>query len=342
MTRLSAVELDAVAHRLTAAGEDLAGPLTAELFTGGRSNLTFRIRDGSQSWVLRMPPRRGRTPSAHDVAREHRVTAALFNAGGPPVARPVLLCDDVAVLGAPFTVAEFVDGRTIQTSAQLDELDDDALVLTVQSLVETLVVLHSVDHNAAGLGGFGKSSDYVGRQLATWSRQWDLVGDAGLAGLERQVRERLARRAPEQRRTAVIHGDYRIDNALLDRETATRVLAVVDWELSTIGDPVADVAMVAAYRHPALDLIVGAPSAWASSRLPDAGGLADAYARTSGHDLPDWRYHQALAHYKVAVIAAGIAHRSREGAGSGAGFETAREAVEPLLRAALDLVAGVQ
>ena len=146
----------------------------------------------------------------------------------------------------------------------------------------------------------------------------------------------LAEHLPEQQSAGIVHGDFRIDNTLLalDGPGSPRVTAVVDWELSTIGDPVADVATMLAYRHPAFDLIMGAPSAWTSPRLPDAPTLAAAYVAAGGLPLVDLNLHLALAHYKIAVIAAGIAHRHRAGSGTGAGFESAGRAVEPFLEAA--------
>ena len=153
--------------------------------------------------------------------------------------------------------------------------------------------------------------------------------------LESEVTQLLTARVPAQRRVSVVHGDFRVDNCILAAQDLGLVVAVVDWELSTIGDPTADVAMMAAYRHPAFDLIVEAPSAWASARLPIPDALAAAYEAVAGHSLADWPFHLALAHYKVAVIAAGIAHRARRGSGGGAGFDTAAAAVAPYLEAAL-------
>lgn len=336
MTTLSEIELAALAECLTAAGESLAGPLSAIPIPGGRSNVTMRLEDGSSTWVLRMPPKAGRTPSAHDVAREHRVISALAGTG-VPVPRAVLRCDDEGILGVPFAVSAFVPGRTVRTMAELDAVDDRSLDTTVKSLVETLAALHRVDHGAIGLEGFGPPVDYAARQLARWSRQWSVVGIESLGGLEAEVRSRIEGMLTPQSANAIIHGDYRIDNTLLDPASATQVVAVVDWELSTIGDPVADVATMAAYRHPAFDLIVGEPSAWTSPRLPSVTGLAARYELAGGHALEGWDLHLALAHYKIAVVAAGIDYRTAAGTGAGVGFETAGAAVAPYLEAAADL-----
>ena len=330
---LSTAELAAVADLLRRAGADVEGDLEASLITGGRSNMTFRLNDGSRRWVLRTPPRSGRTPSAHDVAREHRVTRALGQTQ-VPVPPAVLLCEDASVLGGPFAVSEFVTGATLQSRADLEDVDDARVAAIVEQLVATLAALHRVDPAAIGLEGFGRPDAYAARQIRRWSEQWALVNEADeLQAFGASVGARLADLTPTQRSTGIVHGDFRIDNALLDLEAA-RVAAVVDWELSTIGDPVADVAMMCAYRLPAFELIIGEASAWTSPRIPDADDLAAAYVRAGGAPLDAWDFHLALAYFKIAVIAAGIDHRYRAGVGSGAGFETSGQAVPEFLEAA--------
>lgn len=335
MTAPPREELALVARELAAAGVAVTGPLEAEPISGGRSNLTSVISDGRTRWILRTPPRAGRTASAHDVAREHRVTAALAGSG-VPVPPAVLLCEDESLLGVPFTVAGHVEGAAIRTQAELAEHDDRTVGAMVSDLLTTLAALHGVDHVAVGLEGFGRPDGYAARQLRRWSRQWDSVGTSGLEPLARAAMARLGSRVPTQRATSVVHGDYRIDNTLIAVDgPASRVAAVIDWELSTIGDPVADVAMMCAYRQPPFDLVLGAPSAWTSERLPPAAELAAGYESAGGVRLDDWDFHLALACFKVAVIAAGIDHRRRAGAAAGPGFDTAGEAVGPYLELAL-------
>lgn len=341
MSELSSGELDGVAKVLADAGVQLAGPLRARLIAGGRSNLTFHLTDGTAQWVLRTPPRAGRTPSAHDVAREYRVTRALAGAG-VPVPPAVALCEDESVIGGPFAVAGFVDGRTVQSREELDQLSDPLVATTVTRLVEALAALHRVDHVAVGLADFGRPDGYAARQLRRWSGQWPLVtsGDPAVDAQAEALAARLGARVPEQRAVAVVHGDYRIDNTLLRFGCDdVQVAAIVDWELSTIGDPVADVALMCVYRHPALDHILGAHSAWTSDRIPAVDQLASAYEAAGGVALSDWDFHLGLAYYKLAVIAAGIDHRYRAGVGSGAGFATSALAVPLLLEAGLDVLA---
>jgi len=320
---LSEDELAIVADLMSRAGAVVHQPLTAALIAGGRSNLTFRLEDGASRWILRTPPRNGRTPSAHDVAREHKVTSALA-ATDVPVARPVVLCESETVLGGPFSIAEYVDGHTIQTSHDLDAVDDAELDQLVSCLVATLAALHRVDHLEVGLDQFGRSDAYAERQLNRWAGQWQIVGPSPANSLALELRNRLVDTLPRQRAVSIVHGDFRIDNAILGLGREPTVAAVVDWELSTIGDPVADVAMMCAYRNPALDLVLGEPSAWTSPRLPDPEGLMAAYEDAGGATLVDWGFHLALAHYKIAVIAAGIDHRHRAGSGHEAGLAALR------------------
>lgn len=331
---LTGAELIAVARAMTEAGAVPAGDLSASLLAGGRSNLTYVLTDGHTRWVLRTPPRSGRTPSAHDVAREHKVTTALA-ATEVPVADAVLLHEDECALGVPFTISAFVEGHAFRTQDDLAVLDDDEVSAAIASMVAALAALHRVDHVAVGLESFGRPDGYAARQLRRWRGQWDIVGSPGLGELAAEVVAGLERGLPEQRRTSIVHGDFRIDNTLIGGNgVGARVAAVVDWELSTIGDPVADVAMMCAYRDPAFDLVMGAPSAWTSDRVPGVDALADAYVAAGGHDLEHWCFHQALAYFKVAVIAAGIDHRRRAGSGSGPGFDTAGQAVAIFLELA--------
>ena len=337
MSELTPDELAAVAEYMRREGVEVTGPLTAMLIVGGRSNLTFRLDDGTSQWVLRMPPRAGRTPLAHDVVREYRVTHALRDTE-VPVAPAVTLCEDETVLGSPFAVADFVTGRTVQTADDLDRLDEPTLAAVTDRLVATLAALHRIDHVTVGLERFGRPDGYAARQIKRWTGQWELVGnhhpEAGWIADE--LSARLAASVPQQRSTGIVHGDYRIDNTLLLLDgPRSAVAAVVDWELSTIGDPVADVATMCAYRHPAFDLIVGSPSAWTSSRLPGPDGLAAAYEAAGGVPLADFDFHVALAYFKIAVVAAGIDHRRRQGSGTGRGFDTAGRSVVPFLQAGL-------
>ncbi|MBJ7357768.1 phosphotransferase family protein [Nocardioides sp.] len=334
MTDLTPAELDRLTRLLTGAGETVVGPLTATLLTGGRSNLTYRLDDGVSAWALRRPPHGGVIESAHDVVREYRVVDALQ--GTPvPVARTVV-CDPAGeALGAPCAVVAFVPGLTARSRADIDRWSDAEVARCADGLVGALAALHAVDPLTVGLGDYGRHEGYAARQVRRWSGQWTSM-DADEPRADRLLAW-LAERVPEQSGLAVVHGDYRVDNVLLDRDDPGHVLAIVDWELSTLGDPVADLATMCAYRHSALDLVLGIPAAWTSPRFPSGDDLRHAYAERTGRDLPAFDFYLALAYYKLAVIAQGIAFRHGLGVTVGDGYESVAASVPVLLEAGLDV-----
>jgi len=332
---LDGLDLAALDKHLRDTGIPRSGELRAELVSGGRSNLTFLVSDDSSRWVLRRPPLHGLTPSAHDMAREYRVVAALADTP-VPVARAVTMRNDDSVLGAPFQMVEYVPGRVVRHTAQLEELGGrDTIEACVDALIKVLADLHAVDPEAVGLGDFGKPNGYLERQVRRWGSQWDLVKrdddpcDDDVGELHTKLTEAL----PPQSRSAIVHGDYRIDNTILDAEDATKVVAVLDWEMSTLGDPLSDAALMCVYRHPTFHL-VHADAAWASELIPPADVLAEKYSRAAGQALDHWDFYMALAYFKLAIIGAGIAYRAREG-GVTDDTDKVAEAVAPLIAAGL-------
>ena len=333
---LAGLDLAALDRHLRSIGIARAGELRAELITGGRSNLTFQVSDDASKWVLRRPPLHGLTPSAHDMGREYRVVAALQGTA-VPVAPAVAASDDASVLGAPFQMVEFVAGLVIRRRAELDALGGpEDIASCVDGLIRVLVDLHAIDPDAVGLGDFGRPSGYLDRQIRRWGSQWERVRlpddsrDRDVARLYTALTESL----PAQSRATIVHGDYRIDNTILDPADPTTVLAVLDWELSTLGDPLSDAAMMCVYRDPAMDLINHGDAAWASPKMPSADDLANSYARHSGSALEHWDFYMALAYFKLAVIAAGIDYRNREGGKSDASDQVGRS-VAPLIASGL-------
>jgi aminoglycoside phosphotransferase (APT) family kinase protein len=327
------LDLPAVATFLESRGLAVHGELSARLIEGGRSNLTFVLSDSHNSWVLRRPPVGANAPSAHDVAREFRVTRALEETD-VPVARTIALCQDRTVIGSDFTVVEFVEGTAIRTETELEKLEDDAVVACVRGLVSALSALHRVDPRSIGLEKFGRAHGYAARQLRRWSGQWALVSMERSPEADRLL-TRLMESVPTQRYSTIVHGDFRIDNTLLAPDDPGEVKAIVDWELSTIGDPVADVALMCAYRNPGLNLILGTTAAWTSARLPSVEALAGLYEEVSEIRLEHWDFYMGLAYYKLAVIAQGINHRYRAGTTVGEGFDTAGDSVAAFLDAGL-------
>ncbi|MGV0743128.1 phosphotransferase family protein [Mycolicibacterium sp. XJ870] len=333
MTSLEGLDLAALDRHLRTEGIDRTGELRAELIAGGRSNLTFLVFDDASKWVLRRPPLHGLTPSAHDMAREYRVVAALADTP-VPVARAVTMRNDDSVLGAPFQMVEHVPGRVIRTQDELNTLGDkDTVGACVDTLIRVLADLHAVDPAAVGLDDFGKPTGYLERQVRRWGSQWDLVrlADDPRDDDVRRLHTALGETVPEQSRSAIVHGDYRIDNTILDADDATVVRAVLDWEMSTLGDPLSDAALMCVYRSPMFEY-VHSDAAWTSPLLPSAEDMAQLYAVQSGQELAHWDFYMALAYFKLAIIAAGIDYRRREGADAPA---QVGEAVAPLIAAGL-------
>lgn len=338
VTEHRGLDLIALERFLADSGVELEGPLRAELISGGKSNLTYAISDHTSRWVLRRPPTAGLTPTAHDVAREYRITSALQDTA-VPVARTVALCEDDSVMGASFTVVEHVSGRVIRTKTDLTDLADQDIHDCTRELVRVLGALHNVDYQAAGLASFGRPDGYVTRQVALWAKQWARVKTADSADLDR-LHAALAESIPAHSEASIVHGDYRIDNTILAPGQTSRVAAVVDWEMSALGDPLTDVALMCVYRNPAFDLVIGEPAAWTSERLPAVDDLAQWYTTTSGRELKNWNFYLALANFKLAVIAEGINHRYLVGATVGDGFDRAGESVPDFITAGLRALKG--
>jgi aminoglycoside phosphotransferase (APT) family kinase protein len=326
------LDLPALARHLEEVGIPRRGELRAELISGGRSNLTFLVADDESKWVLRRPPLHGLTPSAHDMAREYRVVAALHDTP-VPVARAITMRNDDSVGGAPFQMVEYVPGRVIRHADELEALGDKQTISDcVDALITVLADLHAVDPAAVGLDDFGKPAGYLQRQVRRWGSQWELVkrdGDPFDADV-RRLHSALAESIPAQSRSSIVHGDYRIDNTMLDNEDSNKVLAVLDWEMSTLGDPISDAALMCVYRHPLFN-VIHASSAWASPLMPEADELAHRYSLAAEQSLDNWDFYMALGYFKVAIIAAGIAFRARMGGGVAADTDEVDQAVGPLM-----------
>lgn len=301
---------------LVDSGVPVAGELDVTLISGGRSNLTYEVTDGTHRWVARRPPTGGLTPSAHDMKREWTVTKALQDTA-VPVAGTVAADLDGEVLGAPFTVVEFVEGSVVRDTDELGAWTDEQVDANASALVGGMARLHAVDYEAVGLGKFGRPIGYVERQVALWARQWDIVQTRELPDVAK-LHAALSESIPTDSANTIVHGDYRVDNTILAADDPGTVLAVVDWELSALGDPLTDVALMCAYRQPIFNVVLGAEAAWTSDRYPSPDELAERYARASGNQLAHWNFYMALANFKIGVIGEGITHRALSGADSGA------------------------
>ncbi|WP_338776863.1 phosphotransferase family protein [Streptomyces sp. DG1A-41] len=295
----------------------VSGALSGRLIEGGRSNLTYAVSDGTSRWVVRRPPLGHVLATAHDMKREHRVISALHPTA-VPVPRPVLLCEDEEVLGAPFYVMEFVEGIPYRTADQLAPLGPERTRGAVLNLVDALVELHAVDPGEVGLADFGLPEGFLDRQLRRWGKQLNASRNRELAGID-ELHATLGRRLPSSPAPAVVHGDYRLDNVLIGEDD--RIKAVLDWEMSTLGDPLTDLGLLAMYSTP-LDTADSPVSTTAEAPgHPDPAELIERYAVRSGRDVPAVSWYTAFAWFKLAVILEGIHYRYTLGQTVGRGFD---------------------
>jgi aminoglycoside phosphotransferase (APT) family kinase protein len=284
---------------------------------GGRSNLTYRVTDGTSRWVVRRPPLGHVLATAHDMAREYRVISALRGTD-VPVPGTVLLCEDEDVLGAPFYVMEQVEGTPYRTSDELAAIGPERTRALTLALPDTLVALHSVDPASVGLEDFGRPEGFLERQLRRWGKQLDASRSRELDGID-ELHASLGQQLPVSPEPAVVHGDFRLDNVLAD--SGDRIAAVLDWEMSTLGDPLTDLGLLVMYSEP-----LNVPGAPVSSTAeapghPSPGELVERYAAGSGRDVSRINWYTAFAWFKLAVILEGIHYRYTLGQTVGPGFD---------------------
>lgn len=289
------------------------GPFTFDTIAGGHSNLTVRVTgaDGRR-FVLRRPPLGHVLASAHDMSREHRIIAGLQRSD-VPVPTVHGLCDDLDVNGAPFYVMDFVDGHVLRDAqSAADALTPDARARASRSLVDTMARIHAVDLETAGLSDLGRHDGYIARQLKRWYGQWQQQQTRPLPAVDR-VHDELAARIPDQGPATIVHGDYRLDNCMVDDHGD--VVAVLDWEICTLGDPLADLGLLHVYWTGPGD----EPSAWTGSATSidgfwDRSRLAERYAEVSGRDVSGLDFYVAFAFWKLACILEGVYARYLGGA----------------------------
>ncbi len=288
------------------------GPYTYSLIAGGRSNLTFLVTDANgKQMVLRRPPMGHVLATAHDMAREHRLMTAVGTTN-VPVPTTLGLCTDEAVNGAPFYVMDYVPGVVLDSPEKGHLLPENLRTAASEHLVDVLADLHAVDVDEVGLGNLAKREGYVERQVKRWSTQWDNSKTRELPAIE-EVARLLAQGIPQQQGVAIAHGDYRFGNCLTNVETG-KIAAVLDWELCTLGDPLADLGYVGIYwTDPGMPLM----------RTNDPSGLpgfctfdhlVERYATRTGRDVSNISYYKAFASFRLAVIAEGVYARYLHGA----------------------------
>src|SRR5579859_1753804 len=341
-----------------------------QLIAGGRSNLTYRLTvsgqqtgpgpgrpgpghgsrtNGTRQLVLRRPPLGHVLPTAHDMSREYRVLSALAGTK-VPVAPLVAACTDDEVIGAPFYVMEYVPGVVLRTRDDTKDLTEEQAAGLSRCLADMMAAIHGVDVDAVGLGDLGRGAGYLRRQLDRWQRQWDLSADREVPGYEELV-QRLTARLPEDGQTTLVHGDYRLDNALVTLDPEPRIAAVVDWEMATLGDPLADLGLTLVYWTEAGEEGWLSPGRDKGTRSVTADAttspgfwtraeFAAEYARLTGRDVSRIGYYVAFGYFKLAVVLEGIHARYRQGKTVGEGFEQEGFAVPLLIARAHEVLTG--
>lgn len=312
---------------------DLAGePMSASMVEGGRSNLTYLVSAGDRDYVLRRPPLGHVLATAHDMGREFRVISALADTD-VPVPGAFLFCPDPEPLGAPFYLMERVSGVVFRTRAQTDPLRPEQRRELTDRMMDTLAALHMVDPAAVGLTDFGRPDGFLARQVRRWRQQLDRSRSRDLPGVD-ILHDRLAATVPASGPGRVVHGDFRLDNMLVDPATM-RVTAVLDWEMATLGDPLADLGLLLTYWDVLGDrAVAGNPVAdglGPHAGFPTGPELLTRYAKRTGTDPARLDWYVALGCYKLAVICEGIHYRYTLGQTVGAGFDRMGAMVQPLV-----------
>lgn len=340
MIDVPGVDLDRLRNTLAGPLEVAPADLSVEVIEGGRSNLTYRLTAGTRAWVLRRPPLGHVLATAHDMAREYRVMTALRPAG---VRVPEMLHfeTDTDLIGTPFFVMEFVDGLVVRSDADAALISTEDARRAGDELVDQLVALHRVDPEAAGLASLGRPVGYLQRQVTRWQRQWaDSSGAATGQPLD-ELGAQLIRRLPGRPGSAIVHGDYRLDNTILDASDHGRVAAIIDWEMATLGDPLADLGLLLTYWSPLSARVTGAGHPVSTNQgFPDGAYLAHRYEQVSESVIEDLAFYEAFGHFKLAVIAQTIHARYLQGLTVGPEFASAGTAVADLIARGRELLSS--
>lgn len=337
MSRSAPFDVDALKRWFERdARTDLTGPLTAKLIAGGRSNPTYEITDGARSFVLRRPPHGFLLPTAHDMRREYTVLAALQRTA-VPVPKVLGLCTDQDVIGSSFYVMEMLDGVTLRTQADTSRLTTDQRARFAEAMVDTLVALHEIDPGEVGLGMWGRPQTYLLRQLIRWRHQWEQSITEPRSEVY-ELLDRLASSLPETSFPGIVHGDFKVDNVMVDRKDPTRIVGLLDWEMSTLGDTLTDLGMLCScwdqegeLFNPITAGATGLPG------FPVRTQLVERYAAARRMDVSRLDWYMVFADFKIAVILEGIHARHLQGHTVGADFEGVGVMVGLLLERALDL-----
>lgn len=320
-----------------ATGDNRWAALQVELISGGKSNLTFTLTSDAGELILRRPPTGELLPSAHDMVREARVQSAL--AGTHVPVAPIVLADTGDLIGIPCYVMAKVPGHVVrgelpagfaETHAERERLS--------YAFADTLAALHAVDPEAVGLADYGRPEGFMARQVRRWTGQWQASATHEVAEIDELAR-RLAATVPHQQRATIVHGDYRLDNVVLDAASPGWIKAVLDWELSTLGDPLTDLALLSLFWiGPGERRLTLIPGVTHLPGFPTHAEMLERYAQNSGADLTDMHWYQAFARFKFAVIAQGVQMRAKAGAMGGQDFGDLDDEILHLGRSGLALL----
>ena len=308
------IDVEAVTRWFESHVQGAKPPLEFTLIAGGHSNLTFKVTDAAgQEFVLRRPPLSHVLASAHDVGREHKIISALWSTP-VPVPQALGFCPDPEINGAPFYVMGFVPGVVLHdVEIARKSLGESERRATGESFIDVLSDLHDVDVDAVGLGDLAKKQDYIARQLKRWYGQFQQSKTRELPAIDR-VHDVLKAQIPPQERATVVHGDYRLGNCITDPKRG-KIVAVLDWEICTLGDPLADVGYVLATWTQSTDQVAGTPGAPSLARgFPNREEIFERYAKRSGRDLSKIDYYVAFSLWKSACIVEGVYARYLGGA----------------------------
>jgi aminoglycoside phosphotransferase (APT) family kinase protein len=329
-TELDGLDLGVVTAFLHGRGIPLAGPMRAELISGGKSNLTYLLSAGNNGYVLRRPPLGTILPGAHDVAREYRVMAALAGSA-VPVPAMTALCADDAVMGVPFYVMEAVPGVVLRDRDLVAQLPEGVRAKLGGTLVDTLADLHEIDPAEVGLSDLGRPDGYLRRQLDRWLRQYHAIKIRDLDHAE-PVAAALQASLPATGGAGIVHGDYRLDNVIVEHGDMSRVAAVLDWEMATLGDPLADLgALVMFWDEPGQEFNPITKGLTAFSGFPTPGQVVDRYVTRRGLAVDDLDWYLVFARFRLAIILEQIHVRHLQGKTRGEGFGSVGDMVVLLL-----------
>ena len=311
--------------------DGFSGPISYTKFKGGQSNPTYRIDTPDRSYVLRRQPFGKLLPSAHAVDREYTVMSALGPTGFP-VPRTFGLCEDADVIGSKFFVMELIQGRNLWNGALPDYMPDQRREI-YHAMVDTLADLHTTDPKKIGLGDYGKPQDYCARQIARWTKQYKLSETDEIPEMEALIAW-LPETVPDQHASGIVHGDYRLDNMIFHADQ-NRVAAVLDWELSTLGDPIADFSYFVLNWHNPADGRAGLGGLDLEELgIPSAEDVTQRYVERTGYPVPDMDWYFAFNLFKFAGIIQGIKKRVIDGTASSAHAKSMSERVAPLVERA--------